>query len=94
MTNLQRSGTYHDDDQPAHLRIKPDYASAHYHLGNALRELGHFEEAVTHLQHTLRGTPNSLAVQIELADTACYGIGVAARHHPEFMAQVVRRLVR
>ena len=24
LTNLQRSGTYHDDDQPAHLRIKPD----------------------------------------------------------------------
>lgn len=24
LTNLQRSGTYHDDDQLAHLRIKPD----------------------------------------------------------------------
>ncbi len=24
LTNLQRSGTYHDDDQEAHLRIKPD----------------------------------------------------------------------
>ena len=24
LTNLQRSGTYHDDDQPAHLRIKED----------------------------------------------------------------------
>jgi electron-transferring-flavoprotein dehydrogenase len=23
MTNLQRSGTYHDDDQEAHLRVKP-----------------------------------------------------------------------
>jgi electron-transferring-flavoprotein dehydrogenase len=23
LTNLQRSGTYHEDDQPAHLRIKP-----------------------------------------------------------------------
>jgi len=24
LTNLQRSGTYHDDDQPSHLRIKPN----------------------------------------------------------------------
>ena len=24
LTNLQRSGTYHDDDQEAHLRIKPE----------------------------------------------------------------------
>lgn len=24
LTNLQRSGTYHEDDQPAHLRIKPE----------------------------------------------------------------------
>lgn len=26
LTNLQRSGTYHDDDQPAHLKIKPELA--------------------------------------------------------------------
>jgi electron-transferring-flavoprotein dehydrogenase len=26
LTNLQRSGTYHAEDQPAHLRIKPDLA--------------------------------------------------------------------
>jgi electron-transferring-flavoprotein dehydrogenase len=26
LTNLQRSGTYHEDDQPAHLRIKPELA--------------------------------------------------------------------
>jgi electron-transferring-flavoprotein dehydrogenase len=25
LTNLQRSGTYHDDDQEAHLRVKPDF---------------------------------------------------------------------
>ncbi|KAL3802320.1 hypothetical protein HJC23_007145 [Cyclotella cryptica] len=27
LTNLQRSGTYHEDDQPSHLKIKPDVAS-------------------------------------------------------------------
>jgi electron-transferring-flavoprotein dehydrogenase len=26
LTNLQRSGVYHEDDQPCHLRIKPDLA--------------------------------------------------------------------
>ena len=26
LTNLQRSGTYHEDDQPSHLRIKPEAA--------------------------------------------------------------------
>jgi electron-transferring-flavoprotein dehydrogenase len=26
LTNLQRSGTYHEDDQPSHLRIKPKLA--------------------------------------------------------------------
>jgi len=28
LTNLQRSGTNHDHDQPAHLRIKPGMESA------------------------------------------------------------------
>jgi len=27
LTNLQRSGTYHEDDQPSHLRIKADVAN-------------------------------------------------------------------
>jgi electron-transferring-flavoprotein dehydrogenase len=27
LTNLQRSGTYHEDDQPSHLKIKPDVAT-------------------------------------------------------------------
>ena len=27
LTNLQRSGTYHEDDQPAHLKIKPERSS-------------------------------------------------------------------
>jgi electron-transferring-flavoprotein dehydrogenase len=34
LTNLQRSGTYHEDDQPAHLRIKPE-------LANVPEELSH-----------------------------------------------------
>jgi len=36
LTNLQRSGTYHDDDQPAHLRIKPE--CAHVPLGQSMQK--------------------------------------------------------
>lgn len=32
LTNLQRSGTYHEDDQPAHLRIKPKEADIPKHV--------------------------------------------------------------
>ena len=32
LTNLQRSGTYHEDDQPAHLRIKPEKIDVPEHV--------------------------------------------------------------
>jgi len=32
LTNLQRSGTYHEDDQPAHLRIKPEKTDIPEHV--------------------------------------------------------------
>ena len=32
LTNLQRSGTYHEDDQPPHLKIKPDDADVPKHV--------------------------------------------------------------
>lgn len=32
LTNLQRSGTYHEDDQPAHLRIKPEKTNIPEHV--------------------------------------------------------------
>jgi len=32
LTNLQRSGTYHEDDQPAHLRIKPEKVNVPEHV--------------------------------------------------------------
>jgi len=32
LTNLQRSGTYHEDDQPAHLRIKPEKTEIPEHI--------------------------------------------------------------
>jgi len=32
LTNLQRSGTYHEDDQPSHLRIKPEEADVPKHV--------------------------------------------------------------
>jgi electron-transferring-flavoprotein dehydrogenase len=32
LTNLQRSGTYHEDDQPSHLRIKPELGDIPKHV--------------------------------------------------------------
>jgi predicted O-linked N-acetylglucosamine transferase (SPINDLY family) len=40
------------------VRLKPDDAAAHSNLGNALRELGHLEEAVASLREALRLRPD------------------------------------
>jgi electron-transferring-flavoprotein dehydrogenase len=32
LTNLKRSGTYHEDDQPSHLGIKPELADVPKHI--------------------------------------------------------------
>jgi tetratricopeptide (TPR) repeat protein len=36
------------------LRIKPDYAEAHYNLGVALGQAGRIPEAIGHLEQALR----------------------------------------
>ena len=36
------------------LRIKPNYANAHYDWGNALHALGRYQEAIVHHQVALR----------------------------------------
>ncbi len=51
------------------LRIKPDFAEAHYNLGNALFELGQTAEAVAQYQEALRIRP-------DFAE-AHYGLGLA-----------------
>ena len=51
------------DEAIAHYRkaleIKPDYADAHYNLGNALAGRGRFEEAIAHYRKALEIRPDS-----------------------------------
>ena len=42
----------------AALKIKPDFAEAHYNLGSALLGQGSVEEAIYHYREALRIEPN------------------------------------
>ena len=49
------------------LRIKPDYAEAHYNLGIALEQAGRVQEAIGHYEQALRIKPD-FAERIRLGD--------------------------
>jgi tetratricopeptide (TPR) repeat protein len=49
------------------LRIKPDYADAHYNLGNALIQAGRVQEAIGHYEQALRIKPDFVLAQNALA---------------------------
>jgi tetratricopeptide (TPR) repeat protein len=49
------------------LAIKPDYAEAHYNLGNALLQQGHVEEAIAHYQKALEIKSDYIEAQNNLA---------------------------
>jgi tetratricopeptide (TPR) repeat protein len=49
------------------LRIKPDYAKAHYRLGVALEQVGRVQEAIGHYEQALRIRPDFVAAQERLA---------------------------
>jgi tetratricopeptide (TPR) repeat protein len=51
------------------LRIKPDYAHAHYDLGNALAEQGKLKLAITHYSEALRINPDFMEAQHNLKVT-------------------------
>lgn len=59
LTNLQRSGVYHDDDQPKHLTIKPDLAD--WPVSKSFQEFGgpegRFCPAKVY-EYVLDGTPS------------------------------------
>ena len=44
----------------------PDYAEAYYNLGNALKELGRYEEAVSRYEQTLSIRPDYAEAHINL----------------------------
>ena len=41
------------------LSLRPDYAEAHYNLGNALLDLGRTDEAIRHFQEAVAFKPDS-----------------------------------
>jgi tetratricopeptide (TPR) repeat protein len=49
------------------LRIKPDYAEAHYNLGVALAQVGRVGEAIGHLEQALKLRPDLTAASNALA---------------------------
>jgi len=49
------------------LRIKPDFADAHYNLGNALEKAGPVPEAIQHYKQALRIKPDFTQAQNALA---------------------------
>jgi tetratricopeptide (TPR) repeat protein len=49
------------------LRIKPDYAEAHYDLGVAFEQEGRIQEAVGHFEQALRIKPDYAEAQNRLA---------------------------
>jgi len=49
------------------LRIKPDYAQAHYNLAAALERVGRVQEAIQHYQQALRSKPDLTEARNALA---------------------------
>ncbi len=49
------------------LRIRPDYAEAHYNLGLAFTQLGRIDQAIAHYQQALRINPDYAQAQTALA---------------------------
>ena len=52
------------ESDPRIVRIKPDYAAAHYHLGNALKAKGLHDEAIESYENFIRCAPPSYAERV------------------------------
>ena len=48
------------------IKIKPDFALAHYNLGNALLQNGEMKEAIDHYREVLKLKPDLVAAQKNL----------------------------
>jgi protein O-GlcNAc transferase len=49
------------------IRLKPDYAEAHYNLGVALEQAGKVSEAIQHYREAVRIKPDYIVAQNRLA---------------------------
>ena len=48
------------------IKLKPDFALAHYNLGNALLQNGEMKEAIDHYREVLKLKPDLVAAQKNL----------------------------
>ena len=48
------------------IKIKPDYAGAHYNLGNALLDKGRISEAISHYKTAIKLNPDFALAQKNL----------------------------
>lgn len=65
------------------LRIKPDSALAHFHLGNSFHKLGQMQEAMAEYRASLRINPDAPDVRYELA----YALAQIPGRVPEAIAE-------
>jgi tetratricopeptide (TPR) repeat protein len=71
------------------LRINPDSALAHYHLGNSYHKMGRLPEAIAEYQTSLRIDPGVVDVHYELA----YALAQIPGRVPEAIAACQRMLL-
>ena len=48
------------------IKLNPDFADAHYNLGNALFQKGEIKEAIDHYRETLKLQPDLVVAQKSL----------------------------
>jgi tetratricopeptide (TPR) repeat protein len=65
------------------LRLKPDSALAHFHLGNSFHTAGRLEEAIAEYRISLKLDPSALEARYELA----YSLAQIPGRVPEAMAE-------
>jgi len=71
------------------LRMKPDSALAHFHLGNTLHKMGRVPEAIAEYQASLRIDPDVPEVHYELA----YALAQIPGRVPEAIAECRKMLL-
>ena len=56
------------------IKIDPDYASAHYNLGNTYKDLSMYKEAVESYKQAIRVNPDFVNAHLNLGTTYAYSL--------------------